>query len=70
MIGSALAGHAGEAGGSHLLPPEITGILAVMTVLLGAILLVGLVGLWLLLRIHHRLRTDRKESLSKKAPSS
>ena len=69
MVDSALAGHAGETTGAHLFPPELTGILAVMTILLGAILLVGLIGLWILVRIHRRLASEEKRpSLTTRSP--
>jgi len=60
MGAPAWAGHAGETGSSAFLMPELTGLFAVMTVLLGAILIVGLVALWLLVRIDRRLRSDQK----------
>lgn len=62
MVTSAWAGHAGDAGGTVLFPPELLGILALLTILLTALLIVGLLALWLLVRIDRRLRTVQSES--------
>jgi hypothetical protein len=50
----AWAGHAGESGGA--LPPELTGLLGVLAVLVGALLVLTGLAAWLLFRIERRLR--------------
>jgi hypothetical protein len=62
MIDSALAGHAGDAGAPGLMPHEIAGALGLLAILVVATLLVGLVAVWLLLRIDRRLRTSAGET--------
>jgi len=59
MADSAWAGHAGEAGAS-VLSPELTGVLALIAILLAGVLIIGLVALWLLVRIDRRLRAIQK----------
>ncbi len=57
MMDPAFAGHAGETGGPPFLPHELMGVLALVAGLCVVMLLVGLVALWLLIRIDRRLRT-------------
>jgi hypothetical protein len=55
----AWAGHAGESGAA--LPPELTGLLGILTILVGALLVVTGLAVWLLLRIERRLRLWDKQ---------
>jgi hypothetical protein len=64
MIDPVFAGHAGETGGSLMMPHEILGALVLLAGLGVAILLVGLVALWLLVRIDRRLHASSTTSLA------
>lgn len=64
MIDSALAGHAGDAGSASLMPHEMMGALALLAILGIAALIVGLVAVWLLIRIDRRLRAAAKATRS------
>ena len=66
MDNAAWAGHAGDAGGSVLFPPELTGSLALISLLLAALVVLGLVALWLLVRIDRRLKSLHKGPSSPK----
>ena len=64
MIDSALAGHAGDAPNVSLMPHEVMGALALLAILGIATLIVGMVAVWLLIRIDRRLRAVAKETRS------
>lgn len=61
MDNVAWAGHAGDAGSAVVLPPELTGGLALITILLSALVILNLIALWFLVRIDRRLRSFCKD---------
>ncbi len=62
MADAAQAGHAGDSGPVTVLPHEMMGAVAVLAVI-GAILIVlGLVGIWFLIKIHRQLKQDGRDA--------
>jgi hypothetical protein len=54
LMNEALAGHAGE--GGLPMPPEVMGAVGILIFIGIALLLLGALGIWFLVRIERRLR--------------
>ena len=68
MADAAHAGHAADAGPVTVLPHEMMGA-AVVLAIIGAILVVlGIVGIWLLAKIHRQLKQGGRDGPRPPAP--
>lgn len=56
MADAAHAGHAGEAGPMTMLPHEMMGAIVGLAIIGIILVVLGLVGIWLLVRIHRQLK--------------